>query len=85
MEQYSILLSIECGPKKMVTNDKLLMSMHVSHGNNKALFVRVIPLKRETFFSTPNKTFVILRYIPMRPQHCACTYWEGMCLREISL
>jgi len=38
MDQYSILLSIECGPKKMVTNGKLLTSMHVSHENNKVLF-----------------------------------------------
>lgn len=50
----------------METNGKLLLLVHMLHGSNKDLFVRVIPSRLKSFVLTLYKIFAILRFITVR-------------------
>jgi len=85
MESYSIHYNTEYGPNKKKTNGKLLMLLHVSCGNNRDLFVEVIPSKPKTFVLTQN-----ICHFEIHPDETpetipVCIYWKWMHLRENSL
>lgn len=66
MELYSVLWSMEYGPKKMELNGRLLMSMLALYESNKDSIVKVTPSKLKTFVLILSKMFVILRFIAIK-------------------